>query len=827
MAIRRLMMMGLTNYIRSLIYSYKERVLGNQGQFEGETCLNNTLENMGIDLFEKASLVITPNGYKENVLYSVTPSPIGTNLFQYSQWFENNYWYKFNGVLTNNDSTAPNGRLEADLFTKTSAVNTTTNVSRTNTSPYLNTGIHTFSIYAKPKVGETMAVRMDRDATTAIFTFNFTTKTFINSGINVVSSTYEELADGWFRIICTANATSLWKIDACLLFSNPTGDAMWIWGAQLEEGTTASVYIPTYLDSAINQTICDFQFSRSTLATRVNVDGLIEMVPYNILTMSTRFELSNWIKNLITISSTYSTAPNSLLEARTVQTGVDASANRHRLIQQFTSTVIGGNTYTFSIYAKKNQHSWIQVNFTANFSVNDWANFDLENGVIGNTGTGAIASIEDVGDGWYRLWITGTAITTGAATNSEILVINNTNSGRYPSYQSLVAEDVFDIWGAQLVDGTQPREYYPTTDRLDIPRIDYTDRECPVILSEPQMTNSWTNNNNSTGYATITNAVKGDIVPNAFGYGFNGFEYNFIGGGTFLSSTYTIRTIDALGSTIFRICLYIKNPSSDFFGINHSGGAGQCFYQFSTLTARNYFTPATENGKIVKINDDTYALYLWSDATSGGQYSQVRVGFVTALTNQNTIDGTAIVGLGYYQGSTSTVGMQDHSYTPIITTTAAVTRNADYLYHTFGYDLIGQTEGTIFLDFDKTLVRGGIKTLLSMNTLINDETLYIQTANNNTSLFIAIVSTSNGVLVQRAIPTIDGKNKLVVVYSTSVTKIFINGEQLVPLTNTALPVMYNINLGNRQGSRNYGNVRQFVLWKTQITDEQAINLTTL
>lgn len=39
--------------------------------------------------------------------------------------------------------------------------------------------------------------------------------------------------------------------------------------------------------------------------------------------------------------------------------------------------------------------------------------------------------------------------------------------------------------------------------------------------------------------------------------------------------------------------------------------------------------------------------------------------------------------------------------------------------------------------------------------------------------------------------------------------------------------MYNINLGNRQGSRNYGNVRQFVLWKTQITDEQAINLTTL
>ena len=74
---------------------------------------------------------------------------------------------------------------------------------------------------------------------------------------------------------------------------------------------------------------------------------------------------------------------------------------------------------------------------------------------------------------------------------------------------------------------------------------------------------------------------------------------------------------------------------------------------------------------------------------------------------------------------------------------------------------------------------------------------------------------------------LEGINKLAVVYSTSGTKIFLNGTQLTPLTNTALPPMTVINLSNRTGQRIYGPIRQFSLWKTQITDEQAINLTTL
>lgn len=545
----------------------------------------------------------------------------------------------------------------------------------------------------------------------------------------------------------------------------------------------------------------------------------------NLLLRSSEFENITWTKSTpgLTIASTFSTAPNTLLEARTLQTIVDASAIRHRLIQQFTSTVIGGNTYTFSIYAKKNQHSWIQVNFVSNFSVNDWANFDLENGVIGNTGTGAIASIEDVGDGWYRLWITGTAITTGAATNAEILVINNTNSGRYPSYQSTVAENVFDIWGAQLVEGTEPKDYFPVTNRFNIPRLDYVDG-CPSILVEPQMTNSWTNNNDTSGYTSSTNAVKGATISNAFGEGFNGFEYNFIGGSGFISSATLIRVFDTRTLPVQRLCLYIKAPSSDFFGINYTN-VGQVIYRFSTLEVSN-----STIGAIKKINEDTYALYIHTDTAVTGQFSQVRVAFVTSLTDDTNVDGSAILGLAYYQGAaTGTTGVQNYNYTPIIAGAGAVTRNGDYLLSTTSaINLIGQTEGTIFLDFDRTLTFSGIKALLTLYSVINDETFHIQTANNGyTTIVVSIVSVANGVNVARSMTLLEGRNKLAVVYSTSGTKIFINGTQLTPLTNTALPVMNTINLSNRTGVRIYGPIRQFSLWKTQITDAQAIQLTTL
>lgn len=137
-----------------------------------------------------------------------------------------------------------------------------------------------------------------------------------------------------------------------------------------------------------------------------------------------------------------------------------AGSGRHRILLSSSMTFTSGVTYNLSIYAKKKAQDWIQLNpVTNNWDVNNWANFDLNNGVVGNTGTGAIATIEDVGNGWFRCSLQCNCILTSNDFTTIILTTNNTNSGRYPSYVATGVES-FYIWGVQFTQGVDLKPYY-------------------------------------------------------------------------------------------------------------------------------------------------------------------------------------------------------------------------------------------------------------------------------------------------------------------------------------------------------------------------------
>lgn len=208
----------------------------------------------------------------------------------------------------------------------------------------------------------------------------------------------------------------------------------------------------------------------------------------------------------------------------------------------------------------------------------------------------------------------------------------------------------------------------------NVARIDYSNGS-PAILVEPQMTNIWANNNNTNGYLNNTKAIKQNIVSDAFGIGFNGFQYSFVGGESFVSSYYNIRTFDTRNLPIQRLSLFIKNPSSDFFSINFSI-VEEVIFKFSTLQVSK-----PDKGYIKKINSDTYILYLYTNVATGAQYSQVRVGFVQSLSSKATINGSCILGLGFLQGLASG-SLPNYDYLPIITNTGSVTRNADVISKT-------------------------------------------------------------------------------------------------------------------------------------------------
>ena len=68
-----MMLFTLGGWIKAIILAFKTRVIADSGTFEAETNLDSQLNNIGKDLFDSASLVITPNGVKTSKLYAIKP----------------------------------------------------------------------------------------------------------------------------------------------------------------------------------------------------------------------------------------------------------------------------------------------------------------------------------------------------------------------------------------------------------------------------------------------------------------------------------------------------------------------------------------------------------------------------------------------------------------------------------------------------------------------------------------------------------------------------------------------------------------------------------
>jgi hypothetical protein len=233
----------------------------------------------------------------------------------------------------------------------------------------------------------------------------------------------------------------------------------------------------------------------------------------NLFLQSENFASINWLKIAVSIVSDSINAPNGTLTADTILVGVDASATRHRLQQ--SQTAISGTAYTASFFLKKGQHDWIQICAVTGFPVDVWANFNLNTGTIGNTGgAGTTATIESLSDGWYRCSVSGVANVSGTS-SIEIVATNNTNSGRYPSYQSLVAQDVCYVWGAQLNTGSVALPYTPTTTTAET----LADVVQTVATSQPLLlvhsgVNYWWGSGVANNGITTPNSTNNDLIQN-------------------------------------------------------------------------------------------------------------------------------------------------------------------------------------------------------------------------------------------------------------------------------------------------------------------------
>ena len=195
-------------------------------------------------------------------------------------------------------------------------------------------------------------------------------------------------------------------------------------------------------------------FSRTSNATQFDSSGNLVYAPHNLLTFSEQFDNSAWGKNAITIGANATAAPDGTVTADKIQ---ETAVTNFFAISSNPSGSYS-TAYTHSIYAKAGERTSMQVSFTVSVAA---ATFNLSNGTVtSSSGSSLIsASIQSVGNGWYRCITRLTTVASGA--NPLFHIVGTVNDAGSTTFAGVAGNGIF-IWGAQLNIGTlQP--YYPTT----------------------------------------------------------------------------------------------------------------------------------------------------------------------------------------------------------------------------------------------------------------------------------------------------------------------------------------------------------------------------
>jgi len=203
---------------------------------------------------DRARLNYEIEGGLVNTKPSLLLEPQSTNLIKYSEDFTQSEWTKANTSINSNNITAPDGTQTADKFIEnTSSAQHTIydNVAWTTGQDY------SFSVFAKKGERNILAIVFPYTAFGAwkYASFNLDTGATITVDSGVTAS-IESLPNGWYRCMATATTNATTSADMAIKmqtvgisqgesYQGDGSSGFYIWGAQLEQLSYATSYIPT------------------------------------------------------------------------------------------------------------------------------------------------------------------------------------------------------------------------------------------------------------------------------------------------------------------------------------------------------------------------------------------------------------------------------------------------------------------------------------------------------------------------------------------------------------------------------------------------------
>jgi len=349
------------------------------------------------------------------------------NLLRFSEQLDNAVWGKSVGAtVTANSAVAPDGTTTADTINFTAD-----ELSRVQQGITAGNLEFTYSVWLKVDTG-TVSIRFGEAGTLNVITVTTTWQRFTFSFVTINPN---------FTLRNAVAGTAL---------------SFYAWGAQLEQRSSVTAYTPTTANPITNYipTLQTAPINTARLdynpVTRLPNGLLIEENRSNLVLYSSEFDNVAWTKNRSSITANTIVAPDGTLTGDKLVE--DTANNTHLLFPNTAITVVSAAPYSYSVYLKAGERTIAQV------ADNDLvgATFDLSNGTITNLGTGVTASINSVGNGWYRC-----VTTRNAPSAIGRLVVLLVSTGTTTSYTGNGFSGIY-IWGAQLEAGSFPTSYIPT-----------------------------------------------------------------------------------------------------------------------------------------------------------------------------------------------------------------------------------------------------------------------------------------------------------------------------------------------------------------------------
>ena len=351
----------------------------------------------------------------------------------------------------------------------------------------------------------------------------------------------------------------------------------------------------------------------------------------------------------------------------------------------------------------------------------------------------------------------------------------------------------------------------------NVPRLDYLGSSCPRLLLEPQrlnnalynqdLSNAWWNKSSCSVASTAGGPLAGGnywtVTCNATTGVMKGLSVSWV---NLSSGTYTLSVLAKAGTaSSFSISSRANLSGTNFQArYNLSNGEVSAVFQGTAKT-----TPY----------GDGWYLCEYTFSQPGGYNDSASIFFGHSF---NAADNSTVL----IAAPQSEAG--SYATSRILTTTTSVTRLADAASKTGISSLIGQTEGTIYLDFELQTTGQDmvIMNIYNETTPFNSIYFYLNTSN----VLLAYVDNSgtqanpsSGVLTQ-------GRYKAALAYKANDFAFYINGSLVGSDVSGSVPTCGAIRMENYNAAPTYQEktaIKQALLFKTRLSNAKLAELTTL